>query len=74
MPLPDYNPEGKKLTWQQHLRAMQKQKEEETERIKQNGGKEKPWLCQCGQSRFTLQAKEGKLYRTCKACDQVEVF
>lgn len=70
----NYNPEGKKLTFQQHMKLMREMEEKETSVREQNGG-ERPGRCgECNGSGFSLQAKEGLIYRTCKKCGDVKTF
>lgn len=75
MRLAGYNPEGKKLTYEQHLREMKKLKEKQEAAKVMNGGEEEPWICVgCGESRYKLKAKDGQLIRTCKKCNKEKIF
>ena len=71
----DYNPEGKKLTYLQHLQLMKKQEEKKKAALLLNDGEEKPWLCEnCSQSRYRLKADRGRLIRICKECATERIF
>lgn len=77
MKVSDYNPEGKKLTYQQHLKLMKKQQEKEEKQMSRYDGESKPWLCECGESRYSLKAVpggNGELIRTCKNCGAEKNF
>jgi hypothetical protein len=64
--LPNYNPDGKKLTWFQHMEKIRKTEEAEKQKLEQNKG-ETPGCCSvCGGSGFTLKCEPGVLIRTCK--------
>lgn len=68
--LPSYNPEGKKLTFEQHMKLKREKEEREAELLLQNDG-EKPGRCpKCNGSSFTLKRESfGVLLRTCKNPD-----
>lgn len=71
----DYNPEGRKLTYKQHMALMKQQQEKLEARKRMNGGVEKPWLCEkCSKSRYKLRAVDGQLIRICKECSDEKVF
>jgi hypothetical protein len=64
--LPDYNPDGKKYTFEQHMKLKREKEEREAELLEQNKG-EKPGRCpKCDQSSFFLRCEAGVLIRTCK--------
>jgi hypothetical protein len=65
--LPTYNPEGKKLTFEQHMKLKREQAEREAELLQQNDG-ERPGRCsKCDGTSFTLKCESlGVLLRTCK--------
>lgn len=73
---PDYNPEGRKLTYQQHMK-MQREWEEKHAKKAEEPTKERSGICpRCGGSAFRLKAIKGLLERTCKneECGDVKVF
>lgn len=75
--LPNYNPDGKKLTWAQHMEKKRKAEEAEKLKLKQNKG-ETPGRCSvCDCSKFTLKCSKehpGKLERTCQQCEDKRYF
>lgn len=67
--LPSYNPEGKKLTFEQHMKLKREQEEREAELRQQNNG-EVPGRCpKCNTGGFSLKCEPGVLVRTCKNPD-----
>lgn len=75
MKLPEYNPEGKKLTFAQHLKKMRDLEAKNEEKGKESGGL-KPGTCpECGRGRFILRCeKGGMIVRTCRHCSAKKVF
>ena len=77
--LPEYNSEGKKLTYEQHQKKRKQY--EEMMRQKQPKGtdaKKRYGVCElCGNTGFSLRCiKGGKLERTCKnpKCEDKRIF
>lgn len=71
---PNYNPEGKKLTFEQHAK-LKREYEEKQAMEKEKAKQGKSGYCgECGTSGFTLKAKGGLIYRTCKNCGDVKTF
>ena len=65
----EYNPNGKKLTYEQHMRALNEYKE------KQEKKEDKPWVCEkCKASAFTLAIKNRTWIRTCKKCESTKII
>lgn len=76
MNLPSYNPDGKKLTFEQHLKK-QKEYEERQLASKPTGTTGRPGRCEkCNGSSFTLKVESGSLIRTCKnqKCEDQQFF
>jgi hypothetical protein len=79
MSLPNYNPEGKKLTYFQHMEKIRKQKELDQQKLEQNKG-EVPGRCSvCDSTKFSLKCGEvgkGIIIRTCsnEKCGDVKEF
>lgn len=71
---PNYNPEGKKLTLQQHMKLQREWEEKQARKLEQNDGV-RPGICsECGNSGFKLKAIRGIIERTCKKCGDVKEF
>ena len=68
MNLPDYNSEGKKLTWQQHMKKKEKLKE--AKRAKEDVGiKDRSGRCQrCDNASFSHRCANGVVTRICNNC------
>lgn len=73
MKLPEYNPEGRKLTFEQHMK-LQKEYEDKKQIKKKTNGEESGRCSVCDGSRFTLRCKKGNLIRSCKKCGDERVF
>lgn len=74
--LPDYNAEGKMLTYKQHMEKKRKYDTEKNKKLERFDG-EKPGKCrECGTSRFQLRCEEGKIIRTCnnEKCRKEVIF
>jgi hypothetical protein len=70
MNLPNYNPEGKKLTFAQHREKKRKLEELETQKLEMNNG-EVPGRCsECNGAKFSLKCGPGVsiITRTCRNC------
>jgi hypothetical protein len=66
-----YNPEGKKLTYQQHLKKL---KDHENLTSKKKKTSESGRCPTCKQAAFTLRCMDRKLIRKCKKCGHEKVF
>jgi hypothetical protein len=70
----NYNLDGKKLTWFQHMEKLRKAEAAEEKKLEQNKG-ETPGRCiVCDGSGFTLKCEPGILIRTCKTCGEQKEF
>ena len=66
-----YNPTGKKLTYEQHMKLLNQFKEKQEE----DKGKDKPWLCEkCQASGFKLAIDKRRWIRTCKKCGHTKTI
>lgn len=68
MKLSNYNPEGKKFTYFQHMEKIRKLKEAEQQKLEENKG-EVPGRCpKCNGTKFSLKCGPGRsvLTRTCQ--------
>lgn len=74
MKLSDANPDGRKLTWEQHLRKLKMEKEKEEEG-KGNTEPKRSGRCDvCDNGGFQLSCKGGVITRKCKRCGDERHF
>jgi ssDNA-binding Zn-finger/Zn-ribbon topoisomerase 1 len=73
MKLPDYNPDGRKLTWEQHVK-LRREYEEKKEAEKKNSNEPSGRCSKCNKAKFRLRVSKGDLIRTCKECGHELVF
>lgn len=67
MNLSDANPDGRKLTWEQHMKNLKKEKEKEEG--KEKAKHTKSGRCDiCDNGGFQLSCKGGIITRKCKKC------
>lgn len=74
MNTPEYNPKGRKLTFEQHMKLRREWEEEQAKKVDKPTGEKSGYCSKCGQPKFSLRVEKGILYRTCKNCGDVKTF